>query len=85
MAKSYKINITNGTGTSNVVIDNYSATITSTGYKADSLDLKQISVTKEQSSYAFTVAAEGTLTLHVTEEGTSEGTPIVGAKFVDVR
>ena len=82
MAKQYKINITNGTGTSNVIVDNYSATITSTGYKADTLDPKQISVTKEQSSYAFTVAAEGTLTLHVTEEGTTEGTPIVGATFI---
>ena len=82
MAKKYTINITNGTGTSNVVVDNYSATITSTGYKADSLVPKQISVTKEQASYAFTVAAEGTLTLHVTEEGTAEGTPVVGAKFV---
>ncbi len=32
-------------------------------------------------NYEFTIAATGTLTLRVTEDGTASGTPIVGAVF----
>ncbi|MDD6224374.1 MAG: hypothetical protein PUB18_05190, partial [bacterium] len=38
-------------------------------------------VTEDTTSYSFTVAATGTLVLHVTEEGTEDGTPVVGATF----
>lgn len=82
MAKPYVINITNGTGSSNVLNGNYSASIVSNGYDTSSLSPSAIDVTSEVDSYAFTVSASGTLVLHVTEDGTSGGIPVVGAKFI---
>ncbi len=41
-----------------------------------------VDITEGTNTYAFTIGATGTLTLHVTEDGTSSGTPIIGATFV---
>lgn len=82
MAKPYVINITNGTGSSNVLNGNYTASVNSTGYDANSLNPSTIDVTSDVDNYAFTVSASGTLVLHVSEDGTSTGTPVVGAKFI---
>ena len=35
-----------------------------------------------KNTYDFTIAADGTLTLHVTDDGTASGNPIVGATFI---
>ena len=79
MAKT--ININNGTGTGELINATYTVTAEVTGYDNTSIDPSSVTVTAGTNSYAFTVAATGTLTLHVTEDGTSTGTPIVGATF----
>ena len=74
--------ITNGTGTGDLINGQYTVTSSVTGYDNSSVLPASINVEAGTNSYAFTISATGTLTLHVTEEGTSGGTPIVGATFV---
>lgn len=76
------INITNGTGTGELINDNYAVTATVTGYDNTSVNPATVSVVEGTNEYAFTISANGTLTLHVTEDGTASGTPIVGATFI---
>ena len=76
------VTITDGTGTAQLINDTYSVTAEITGYDNTSIDPATLNVVEGTNDYAFTVAATGTLTLHVTEEGTSLGTPIVGATFI---
>lgn len=80
MAKT--VTITNGTGTVELINDTYAVTASVGGYDNTSINPDSISVVSGTNSYAFTISATGTLTLHVTEDGTSQGTPIVGATFV---
>ena len=80
MAKT--INITNGTGTGNLINGTYTVTSEVTGYNNTSILPTSLDVVAGTNSYAFTISATGTLTLHVTEDGTSTGTPIVGATFI---
>lgn len=80
MAKN--VIITNGTGTSNLINDTYAVTADVVGYNNISINPDSLIVTDSVNTYAFTISATGTLTLHVTEDGTSTGTPIVGATFV---
>lgn len=76
------ITITNGTGTSDVINGSYSVEASVVGYDNTSINPSTVEIASGTNEYAFTISAEGTLTLHVTEEGTSEGTPVVGATFV---
>lgn len=80
MAKT--VTITNGTGTVELINDTYTVTADVTGYDNTSIDPSSITVDASTNTYAFTIAATGTLTLHVTDDGTSTGTPIVGATFI---
>ena len=80
MAKT--INITNGTGTGNLINGTYTVTSEVTGYNNTSILPTSLDVVAGTNSYALTISATGTLTLHVTEDGTSTGTPIVGATFI---
>lgn len=80
MAKT--ITITNGTGTGQLINDTYTVTTEVTGYDNTSINPSSITVVEGTNTYAFTVEANGTLTLHVTEDGTTSGTPIVGATFI---
>ncbi len=80
MAKT--ITITNGTGTTDLINGNYAVTANVTGYDNTSINPSDITVVEGTNTYAFTIGATGTLTLHVTEDGTASGTPIVGAIFV---
>ena len=82
MAKPYTINITDGTGTEAILNDSYSVAANVTGYDNTSILPATVDVVSGTDNYAFTIAATGTLTLHVTETGESTGTPIVGATFV---
>ena len=75
MAKT--INIVNGTGTSNLINDTYSVAAQVTGYNNASIDPSSVTVVEGTNTYAFTIAATGTLTLHVSDDGTSTGNPIV--------
>lgn len=75
------ININNGTGTGQLINDTYAVTAAVTGYENTSINPASISVVEGTNTYAFTISATGTLTLHVTDDGTTTGTPIVGATF----
>ena len=76
------ITITNGSGTGSLINDNYSVTASVVGYDNSSINPDTVNIVSGTDSYSFTISATGTLTLHVTEDGTSSGTPIVGATFV---
>ena len=82
MAKPYIVNITGGTGTEAILNDSYNVTASVTGYDNTSILPATLNVVDGTNTYALTIAATGTLTLHVTEDGTTTGTPIVGATFV---
>lgn len=80
MAKT--VTITNGTGSAQLINDTYAVTSNTVGYDNTSLNPSSITVVEGTNNYAFTISATGTLTIHVTEDGTGTGTPIVGATFV---
>lgn len=80
MAKT--INIVNGTGSTDLINATYTVTAEVTGYDNASILPTSVDIVKGTNSYNFTISASGTLTLHVTEDGTSGGTPIVGATFI---
>ena len=79
MAKS--IEITNGSGTASIVNGTYTVSATVVGYDNTSIDPSSVTIDAQTNTYAFTIAADGTLTLHVTDDGTASGNPIVGATF----
>ena len=76
------VNITNGTGTTDLINGSYTVTADVTGYDNTTINPDSITVDAETNNYAFTISATGTLTLHVTDTGTTSGTPIVGATFI---
>lgn len=78
---TYNIEILNGKGEEAIENGSYTASLEATGYDTASLDPTAVTIVDGTNEYDFTVAAAGTLTLHVTETGTTEGTPIVGATF----
>lgn len=80
MAKT--VTITDGTGTVELINDTYATTASVIGYDNDSINPDSLTVVDGTNNYAFTISATGTLTLHVTEDGTIAGNPIVGATFV---
>ena len=80
MAKTITIN--NGEGTIDLINGTYGVTANVAGYNNASINPNSITVVEGTNSYSFTIAATGTLTLHVTEDGTSAGVPVVGATFV---
>lgn len=80
MAKN--VVITNGTGTSELINDTYTVTAEVTGYDNSSINPSSVVVDANTNSYSFTISATGSLTLHVTDNGAQDGTPIVGATFV---
>ena len=76
------INITNGTGSSDLINDTYTVTANVVGYDNTTVNPSTINVVEGTNTYALTIEATGTLTLHVTDDGTSSGNPIVGATFI---
>ena len=76
------VTITNGVGTTDLINDTYTVAAEVAGYNNVTIDPSSVNVESGTDSYAFTISAEGTLTLHVTEEGLASGTPIVGATFI---
>lgn len=75
------ININNGQGSEELINGSYTVEANVTGYENSSINPSSINVVEGTNTYQFTIAATGTLTLHVTEDGTTTGTPIVGATF----
>lgn len=76
------INIVNGVGEEELINGNYTVTSDVVGYDNTSIDPSSVTLSEGVNTYNFTIAASGTLTLHVSEDGTSTGTPVVGAVFV---
>ena len=79
----HTIPITNGKGSIELVTGTYNAQAVAGGYDASTLDPKSVTIIDGTDTYAFTISAKGTLTLHVTDTGeASTGVQIVGAKFI---
>lgn len=76
------ITITDGCGSAVVANGTYTVTANAAGYDNTSITPSSVNITQGTDTYAFTIAANGTLTIHVTEEGTAGGTPIASAAFV---
>ena len=76
------VDITNGTGTVELINDTYTVTAEVTGYDNSTINPSSITVDASTNTYAFTISGAGTLTLHVTDTGTTAGSPIVGATFI---
>ena len=74
--------ITNGVGTSNIVNGTYDVTADVPGYDNSTLEPKTVNITDGTNEYNFTIAADCTATLHVTDNGTASGNPIEGAIFI---
>lgn len=77
----YIVPITNGIGSKELNAGNYSVTAEVLGYDNTTLSPSNIKISSDVSTYDFTVAATGKLTLHVSDDGTALGLPIVGATF----
>ena len=79
----HTIPITNGKGSIELVTGTYNAQAVAGGYDASTLDPKSVTIIDGTPTYAFTISAKGTLTLHVTDTGDpNTGIQIVGAKFI---
>lgn len=77
----YKISIVDGTGTKRLPNGEYNVTSNVPGYIDATLNPPKITVENNIKTYNFTISAGGTLTIHVTDTGTTSGVPIVGAEF----
>ncbi len=79
----HTIPITNGKGSIELVTGTYNATAVVGGYDSSTLNPQSITIVDGKETYAFTISAKGTLTLHVTDTGeATTGIQIVGAKFI---
>lgn len=81
MASQHIIPITNGKGSKELADGSYTVEATASGYDASTITPSTQEITEGVDSYSFTLAATGVLTLHVTDDGTDIGIPIVGASF----
>lgn len=81
MAKPYNITITNGEGTAQVINGEYQVTANAVGYLNSSIDPTSLTINNETDTYSLTIAASGSLIIHVSDDGTETGNPIVGATF----
>lgn len=82
MAITHNIPITNGKGSKEIVVGNYNATADVQGYDSSTLMPTEVNIVDGVTQYNFTIEATGTLTLHVTDDGTNIGVPIKGATFI---
>lgn len=79
----HTIPITNGKGSIELVTGTYNVTAVAGGYDSSTLAPTSVNIVDGVETYAFTISAKGTLTLHVTDTGdASTGIDIFGAKFV---
>ncbi len=78
----HTVPITEGKGSINLVEGMYNAEAAVPGYDASTLDPNSVTIVSGTDTYAFTISANGTVTFHVTETGSSSGVQVIGAKFV---
>ena len=76
------IPITDGKGSKELANGTFSVTANVNGYDNSSIDPSQIEITEDVNEYSLKIAATGTLTIHVSDDGTEIGIPIVGATFI---
>lgn len=81
MAKQHVISITNGIGSKEIDNGTYTVVSNIAGYDNATIDPASQEITEGVDNYSFTIGASGTLTLHVSDDGTDIGIPIVGATF----
>lgn len=67
--KFYFINVGNYKRKDHLVTGTYKAQAVAGGYDASTLDPKSVNIIDGTTTYAFTISATGTLTLHVTDTG----------------
>ena len=82
MSTVHEIPLTNGKGSKELVDGTYTVTAEIDGYDNDSIDPTEVTIEEGTNDYSFTIAATGTLTLHVTDDGTTIGVPVEGATFI---
>lgn len=76
------IPITNGVGSKELVNGTYTVSSSTLGYDDTSITPTEQEITEGINEYSFTIAATGTLTIHISDDGTDAGIPIVGAKMI---
>ncbi|MBP3635892.1 MAG: hypothetical protein J6J17_05545 [Bacilli bacterium] len=81
MAKEHLIPITNGKGSKELSNGNYTVSANVNGYDNSTILPLEQEITQDINEYSFTISAAGTLTLHVSDDGTDVGVPIEGAVF----
>ena len=81
MAKQHIIPINNGVGSKEIDNGTYTITANIVDYDNATIDPASQEITEGIDNYSFTIGATGTLTLHVSDDGTKIGIPIVGAVF----
>lgn len=81
MENQKTVEITNGIGSLALVNGTYAVTSSTVGYDNATILPAEQEITEGVNDYSFTIAATGSLTLHVSDDGTDIGIPIVGAKF----
>ena len=79
---NYNVSITNGSGSEEMKKGTYTVSVTANGYEATTLSPTSYTATDSAGSGAFTVSANGTLTLVFNETGASGGTPITSGSVV---
>ena len=79
MARPYSINIVDGTGTQEILEGKYSVSANVSGYDNSTINPTSVEIVSGTSEYNFTVSANGTLTINVSD---GQGTNIVGATFI---
>ncbi len=81
MARPYSISIVDGTGTQEILDGKYSVTANISGYDNSTINPTSVEIVSGTSEYTFTVSANGTLTINVSD---GQGTNIVGATFIRI-
>ena len=81
MAKEVIIPITNGLGSKSLANGTYNITSLTLGYSDVTITPATATVEDGVTSFNFTIAATGALTIHVSDDGTDAGVPIEGATF----
>lgn len=79
---NYNVQITNGVGSTEMKSGSYSVSVSANGYEATSLSPTSYTATAAEGSGAFTLSANGVLTIIFNETGAEGGTPVTSGSVV---
>lgn len=79
---NYNVQITNGTGSANMLNSQYSVTVNANGYESTTLSPDSYTVSGSAGTGNFTVSADGVLTIIFNETGAAGGTPITSGSVI---